>query len=790
MIADAIYHDDANPTLYLRWRDKHGELIEQTIDDYKPHMYVPVSTPEFRFKQLKRSFPSSKVRKEKTYKGLDGATLWRVEAYTELDIHSMKSMFSKSYEADMRFIDQYLVEECQVMPNWKPRKWWYDIECNTGDDNFTTVIAVIDSDLDTPVVFAWADERTNCELRTHNMFIHHEKTWLKKNREVRGEKYELRLYKSEKDMYDGFINFLQTRDPDMMIAHAGTFFDIPHMIERLDKIYGHGGASKLSPLGIIRYPKKGDRYRFDDQPIAGRWQFDTAAPATSGTGFERVWKDSGGGQLPNRKLNTIAETLGLGSKLTEEIEGMDVHNGWYEYWDEFVDYCLLDTVLLRGIDEARNVTDFYVEMVRLCGVSIQSATNVSNFMRGLLGRKTDLIAPTRMNVQKPDIQGAEFILKENGLYQDVCVIDYKGLYPSLMTGFNLCYTTKRDGPGEGILEMENGTFWDQLNKGVLPQVVDDLFEYRGLCKKKMREAKSKEERAAWNTTQAAVKRVMASLYGATASVGFGWADLDIAETILSEGRRCIALLDTVATRLGYNVLYGFTDSAFIQVPLDKAESLAARITNVVQQTTGNTKLVAEVEAYMPYWLLAGKNRYAGKVSYPPEDAGKMKTANFMKGSNNAPISKEIEGIVLGLVCDGASEGDVRATVLEIALPVRKGEVGIKNVTSQTRIGNDPEKFDTPSGASRAALYYNKNMAKGDPFVSGDSVQWIQVSAVPNGLPPTDIVAYREPAELEGFELNNNAILKKHIEKKISGIFDVLGWDIDAAIGTPRPATYW
>ena len=48
------------------------------------------------------------------------------------------------------------------MPNWKPRKWWYDIECNTGDDNFTTVIAVIDSDLDEPVVFAWADERTNC----------------------------------------------------------------------------------------------------------------------------------------------------------------------------------------------------------------------------------------------------------------------------------------------------------------------------------------------------------------------------------------------------------------------------------------------------------------------------------------------------------------------------------------------------------------------------------------------------------------------------------------------------
>tara|TARA_R100001509_G_scaffold163808_1_gene139287 strand:+ start:1267 stop:3630 length:2364 start_codon:yes stop_codon:yes gene_type:complete len=787
MIADAVYHDDTPPTIYLRWRED-GKLIEQTVDDYKPHFYIPSSTPEFRIKQMKRSFPGVKVRTEKMFEGLDGASLYRVETNNPYDIAAMRNMFSKSYEGDMRFIDQYLVEECTVMPKWKPRKWWYDIECNTGDDNFTTVIAVIDSDMDLPVVFAWADERTNCPypLNEEPVGLFGYPT----DRVVRDVNYQLRLYKCEKTMYDGFIDFLHERDPDMMIAHAGTFFDIPHMIERLDHIYGHGGASKLSPLGIIRYPKKGQRYRFDDQPIAGRWQFDTAAPAQSGTGFERVWKDSGGGQLPNRKLNTIAETLGLGSKLTEEIEGMDVHNGWYEYWSEFVDYCLLDTVLLRGIDEARNVTDFFVEMVRLCGVSIQSATNVSNFMRGLLGRKTDLIAPSRINVQKPDIQGAEFILKENGLYEDVCVVDYKGLYPSLMTGFNLCWTTKRDGPGPGILEMENGTFWDQETKGILPQVVDDLFEYRALCKKRMREAETKEQRAAWNTTQAAVKRVMASLYGATASVGFGWADLDIAETILSEGRRCIALLDTVATNMGYNVLYGFTDSAFIQVPLDEAEALAARITDVVQRTTGNEKLVAEVEAYMPYWLLAGKNRYAGKVSYPPEDAGKMKTANFMKGSSLAPISKEAESKVLDLVCDGASEADVRAVVLDMALPVRKGEMDLKSVTQSTRISANPADYKILSGASKAAHYYNEHMANDDPFVAGDSVQWTYVSAVPNGLPATKVVAYREPAELEGFELDAKTILNKSIEKKIDGIFNVLGWDIDAAIGTPRPATYW
>lgn len=789
MIADAIYNDDEPPTIYTRYR-KQGALVEETVEGFKPHMYIPVATPEFRLKQLARSYPNASILTDVMYDGLDGQKLYKVETDSPYEISQMRNMFSKTYESDVRYIDQYLIDSVPEMPKWTPRKWWYDIECNTGDDNYTTIISVIDSDFDMPIVFAWTDETTNCPYDIPQWFgpdAHPHGTTYR--REVRDIEYDLRLYRSEEELYNGFIDFLNERDPDMMIAHAGTFFDIPHMIERLDKIYGDGGASKLSPIGIVRYPKKGQRYYPTDQPIVGRWQFDTAAPATSGTGFERVWMDSGGGQLPNRKLNTIAETLGLGSKLTEEIEGMDVHNGWREYWSEFVDYCLLDTVLLRGIDESHNVTDFFVEMVRLCGVSMQSATNVTNFSRGLISRRTDKKAPARYNAEKVDIKGAEFIMKENGLYQDVCVIDYKGLYPSIMSGYNLCWTTKRDGPGEGILEMENGTCWDQTEKGILPQIVDYLFEYRAECKENMKNAQSKEERAAWNTTQSAIKRVMASLYGMTAHLGFGWADLDIAQTILSEGRRCIQLLDSVATRLGYNVLYGFTDSAFVQVPLEEAESLAERVTERIQDATGNKLLVAEIEAYMPYWLLAGKNKYAGRVSYPLADAGKMKTANFMKGSSLAPLSKQAEGIVLGLVCDGASEGDVRVAVLDLAMPVRKGDVNLKQVTQSTRISANPTDYKVLSGASKAAHYYNEHI-KTDPFVAGDSVQWTYVSAVPAGLPLTKVMAYRQPSDLEGFELDITTILHKTIEKKIASIFQILGWDLDAAIGTPRPATYW
>ena len=276
----------------------------------------------------------------------------------------------------------------------------------------------------------------------------------------------------------------------------------------------------------------------------------------------------------------------------------------------------------------------------------------------------------------------------------------------------------------------------------------------------------------------------------TAHVGFGWADADIAHTILSEGRRCIRLLDTVATRLGYNVLYGFTDSAFVQVPQEDAETLAVKVTDAVQQATGNKMLFAELEAYIPYWFFEKKNKYAGMVSWPPEDVGKMKSANFLKGSSLAPISKEAEKIALSLICDGQGEVAVRNAILKLALPVRNGDVSLKEVTKQTRISQAPKDYKILSGASKAANYYNENMSKGDPFKAGDSVKWTYVKSVPSGQPPTQVVAYREDDEMNGYTLDAKVILDKAIVSKLKGMYQVLGWDLDAATGKPRPAIYW
>tara|TARA_R100001015_G_scaffold12829_3_gene5547 strand:+ start:20025 stop:22340 length:2316 start_codon:yes stop_codon:yes gene_type:complete len=768
MIVDEYYAGDEKPILYTRYRDAEGNLIEENVKGYQPYFWIPANVGEYRKRRLMTRYPTARITEE-TAVGLDDVPLIKVEAESPFDIISMRQEFDRTYEADLRFTDRWLIDNVPVMPEWKPRKWWFDIEADPGE-GFTTIIAVIDSDLDTPVVFAWADEQTNCSYDSNGNYM----------RQVRDVDYELRLYSSESELHEGFVEFLQERDPDMLIAHAGSFFDIPHLLQRIPN------PQRLSPVGQIRRMKRGkDRYDPTDQPIVGRWQFDTAAQAASGTGFERVWKDSGGGQLPSLKLNDIAETVGLGSKLTEEIEGMDVFNGWYEHWDDFVDYCLLDTHLLRGIDEARNVTDFYVQMVRLCGVSLPSACNVTNFARGLLSRRTEKKAPSRYkagDIEK--LKGAEVGLNcVTGLHEGVGVIDYKGLYPSIILGGNLSYETQRDGPGENILQLENGTYWDQSKQGLLPSVVEYLFDYRDTCKQRMRDATTPEERAAWNTTQMAVKRVMASLYGMCAHIGYGWANGDIAHTITQEGRRCIRLLDSVATKYGYECLYGHTDSAFVKVPnVDEAHKLAEKITTAVQRETGNNMLFAELEAWMPYWLLTKKNRYVGKVAWPEEDQGKLKVAGFgMKASNTAPLSKKIQKGVFELICDGANENAVEEFVLPIAMQVRNGEIPLEEVSMKTRLGMHLKDYKVLSGASKAAVAYNKNNR--EKFGKGDSVPWTYIKEEPG------IIAYREPEDLTGFTLDSDIILKKMLKTKLDSIYSTLSWDLERALGAPSPKAY-
>ena len=369
-----------------------------------------------------------------------------------------------------------------------------------------------------------------------------------------------------------------------------------------------------------------------------------------------------------------------------------------------------------------------------------------------------------------------------------------------------------------IHTLPDGSRWDQSKKGLLPQIVEEMFGLRDEYKQKMKEATDPTERAGWNTMQMATKRVMASLYGMVANPHWGWCDFDIAGAITACGREAIKFLMDESEAQGYEALYGHTDSAFVSIPFDEVPALAKHLTEKAQSTLNASHLVVEFEAYMPYWVVGGKNLYYGICSWPPEDEGKAKTARWGKVSTLAPISRNLERDVLTMICSGASESEVIDHVRPIALKIQKGNVKLKEVTGVTRIQKKIDKPCTCNHAAtekcincpckckgtryrattgvagvKAARFYNEHMAErfNQPkFQEGDSIPWVYVAGSPQWSERTKIVTYREETELDDFTLDWEIMVDKLVKEKMKPIFKALDWSLEAASGATRPKKYW
>ncbi len=782
MIIDTFRPDPEGPDhIYKRWRDEEGNLVEEFVPNFKPYFWISAETSVKYVRRVLDQFPGSDIDWNDTASGLrDNEELVKVYAYRHSDIREMAKRFRKTWEADISLVDRYLIDNVKEMPKWKPRVWHFDLEWDPETDQ-TTVMAVIDSYTNRYVAFCWKKDNPN---GLYDMDVHEEEREIEY--EVNGVMtkffYERHLYGSEQEMHEAFMHYLEVCNPDILVAHAIMWADLPHLIRRVKDF------RRLSPLERVLKPRKGS-YDYVDQPVLGRLCFDTAAPVRSGSGFERVWKDSGKPQLKNLKLDTIAQACNLGGKFD-----MDVFTGWTERFDDYVDYCMQDTLLLKKIDEGNHVVNFFLSLQQLCGVSFRSCHNVTRFARGLLQRRTDWKAPTRSTQEKQEYEGAFIPPPRPGRYEGVACVDYKGLYPSLILSHNLSWETQvpKDLAGEeNIRQLPDGTCWIQGCDALLPSIVTEMFELRDMYKKKMRESETEDERNGWNTLQLAVKRVMASFYGMTASAHWGWSDFDIASAITACGRQAIRFLMEESENQGYSALYGHTDSAFVQVPFDEATALAKHLTETVQREHEASHLIVEFEAYMPYWIVGGKNLYYGICSYPPEDEGKVKSARWGKISTLAPISKNLENDVLKAICSGADEEEVINMVRPLAKQIMRGEVEPKQIATTTRLQKKLRDYsDTTGGAVKAARFYNQHLSPKQKLGEGDSVNWVYVIRTPNGMPPIDVVAFEELSDLDGFVLDYDKMVDKLVKSKIKPIFQALNWDLDRASGAAMPKKYW
>ena len=743
-----------------------------------PYCWIPQNISERVLTRIAGRYPGVMYHRNTTTLGNDGIPLFKMEVSNPQHLWEIKDEL-RTYEADISYPDQWLrhaYPDSKDYPLLEPRIWYFDMEWQPNDpcEGATTMIAIDDTHAERPVVFAW-----NLNTDSDSMdFIDKEGG------------YMLYMFTNEDDMHEAFLQHLEKCDPDMLIAHAIMWADLPQLVRRLGS-----KIDRLSPIGEVIRPRK-DGYRETAQPILGRLCFDTAARWGTGTGLESLWQKSGNGQFKSRKLADIATDLKLSDEFGEQGEKMDadVRTWWVENFDEFVDYCVRDTTLLRRCTEKVNAIPFFTTMQKFCGVRFQSTHNVSNYIRGLISRRTELKGLSLFNRKREEMSAALVPDPKAGRWAGVACIDFASMYPQIIVDANLCITTKEKKGGEGIRSVGNGTYWNQNKVGVLPSLIKEMMELRKKYKRKMNEAENEDTKFKYNMLQLAVKVNSNACYGYVSqkAVGGGWIDPDIGATITYYGRKCINMLLSESEVLGYKALAGHTDSGYVQCPFDEVNDLVAKLNDKIQSTLDLPGMEIEFETYFDYWTTAGvKNRNFGIITWPESKKGVMKVTGFAyKASSVSPLTRQVSEILFRKVGTGAEERDVTDSIREISLSVLSGDWTTETLASYGRMGKEVYKT-TPPLSVRAARYYNANMDPVDPVRVGDSIRWLYVSKVPEKLPHTVVAAFRNPIELEGFSVDYGLIVDKFIKAKIKRVYQTLNWkSLDEACGAKMPKSHW
>ncbi len=184
-------------------------------------------------------------------------------------------------------------------------------------------------------------------------------------------------------------------------------------------------------------------------------------------------------------------------------------------------------------------------------------------------RRLGYVAPSAGYTEKPEeVLGGYVMQSKPGLYRYVIVCDFKSLYPSIIRTFNIDPVTlvpgcrKKESDAKTVVA-PNGACFDGTKEAILPRIITRLWHQRDLAK------------AAHNMTASyAIKIHMNSIYGVLGNPNCRFYSFPMANAITHFGQSLIRRAGDIVRKKGYEVIYGDTDSIFIDLAVDSYDDAA------------------------------------------------------------------------------------------------------------------------------------------------------------------------------------------------------------------------
>ncbi len=508
--------------------------------------------------------------------------------------------------------------------------------------------------------------------------------------------------RDDKPVIQAFIDYIRQFDPDVLASYGANTVDWSYMLERSHK---HGMLFDFDRAGF--------------EPHTSMYGH------VSVTGIVNVDLADFADMFPEVKVKTLsnfADHLGVGAQGQAAVEEVL----FAEYWDAPK---RRPELLQFGLDSARRVQgmaalllDFAMQLASLTSLPLDQVMAAATGFRVewyLIKRaqKIGELVPRRVEQQYIPYAGGLVLSPKPGLHENIAVLDFKSMYPNIMITYNLSPDTYIEPgtpePSSGVYTApEVGHRFRKSPPGFYKEAFTYLIDVRGVIRQKMKTLNPKTvEFQVLDARQKAVKILTNAVYGYAGWVGARWYIKPVAEAASAWGRHIIFAASQMAQKAKIAVVYGDTDSLFIEYDKTKAQQLQEDIKDEL-------KLDVEVgEVYQRIFFTEAKKRYAGLRQDGSLDIVGLEVIR----GDWAEVAKQVQERVLEIILKEQSPKKAVEYVHSVVADLRHRKMPMRDFIIWKTLTKPPEQYAIKAPHVEAARIL---IDKGWRLTTGDKVGYV------------------------------------------------------------------
>jgi DNA polymerase elongation subunit (family B) len=570
---------------------------------------------------------------------------------------------------------------------------------------------------------------------------------------------------SESELIENFFKTLRDLKPHIIVGYGSDNFDLPYLLAR---------AAKYKLDLSLNWDSTSIGAKKDSIHIVGPVYLDLSMFIHNILRLD----------VERYQLDFVSKKL-LGKGKLAVLTAKKIHEMWSvglpQELNFLAEYNLTDAELAYELCE--KILSIQLELAKLVGLPLQTINNATYGMLVewfiIKNSQNPIPAkPSKTEVfsrRRKSYRGGFVVEPEPGVYKNILAFDFRSLYPTIIASHNISQETMNCtccGPQKGFFIEELGIWFCAKKEGLIPRLARELVERR------KRIADILQQTAPDDTAfmelmarQSALKYIATALYGYFGYASSRFYNFDCARAVTALGRRYIKLTIKEAEKFGFKVLYGDTDSIFVQ-PIKEGID-AKTFLQIINSVLPKPMELEYKDKYLAGFFLGKK--------YSPGGAKKRYAMLTEKGSlilrgleairgDWSPIAKKVQKEVLRILL---TENDIEKAAIylkKVLADLKQHKIAIEDLAIPSRLR---KKLDSYTATSPRVAAAKLAIQKGYDISKWSAISYI-IKSGQGKL--SDRVTLLEDASLQ--ECDVNYYIENQIFRAVYKIFETFGYDLE------------